>query len=334
MLVRLRHHYPVIELARTFDISSFTVQNIFITWINELEGLTVECRGNDILKILVKAQGEKLLEEVEKSHSVVIIVDSRKERIHFYGTAENVTNAQNYIKEYLNKLGRNKKVISLRDSRYLLGILKVLANLYGSWPDGVNDQLELIDIDTNLKQQQITLLGESGAVDRALATIGDLAVSYLYAQGPQEGPWMPYCIMCKCPVSDKSDLYRLECCGHCYCVMCLIISMNACVEGRDFPLTCAVESCKSPLAWRDLKALFENEWLLSDILVTKSIDHFVLNHSDKYKFCLTPDCPVVYEVTSTEEGSEFNCPVCSLSVCTSCHTIYHVGLNCKMHASI
>ncbi|XP_059157638.1 uncharacterized protein LOC131942007 [Physella acuta] len=300
----------------------------------ELEGLTVECRGNDILKILVKAQGEKLLEEVEKSHSVVIIVDSRKERIHFYGTAENVTNAQNYIKEYLNKLGRNKKDISLRDSRYPLGILKVLANLYGSWPDGVVDQLELIDIDTNLKQKQITLLGESGAVDRALATISDLAVSYLYAQGPQEGPWMPYCIMCKCPVSDKSDLYRLECCGHCYCVMCLIISMNACVEGRDFPLTCAVESCKSPLAWRDLKAFFENEWLLSDILVTKSIDHFVLNHSDKYKFCLTPDCPVVYEVTSTEEGSEFNCPVCSLSVCTSCHTIYHVGLNCKMHASI
>ncbi|XP_059147573.1 uncharacterized protein LOC131935215 [Physella acuta] len=34
MLVRLRHHYPVIELARMFDISSFTVQNIFITWIN------------------------------------------------------------------------------------------------------------------------------------------------------------------------------------------------------------------------------------------------------------------------------------------------------------
>ena len=34
MLVRLRHHYPVIELARMFEISIFTVQNIFITWIN------------------------------------------------------------------------------------------------------------------------------------------------------------------------------------------------------------------------------------------------------------------------------------------------------------
>ncbi|XP_059159456.1 uncharacterized protein LOC131943380 isoform X2 [Physella acuta] len=34
MLIRLRQHYPVIELARMFDISSYTVQNIFITWIN------------------------------------------------------------------------------------------------------------------------------------------------------------------------------------------------------------------------------------------------------------------------------------------------------------
>ncbi|XP_070184167.1 uncharacterized protein [Littorina saxatilis] len=34
MLVKLRQHYPHIELARMFGVSEFTVQNVFVTWVN------------------------------------------------------------------------------------------------------------------------------------------------------------------------------------------------------------------------------------------------------------------------------------------------------------
>lgn len=34
MLVKLRRHYPHFELARMFGVSVFTVQNVFVTWIN------------------------------------------------------------------------------------------------------------------------------------------------------------------------------------------------------------------------------------------------------------------------------------------------------------
>ena len=34
MLVKLRRHYPHFELARKFGVSVFTVQNVFVTWIN------------------------------------------------------------------------------------------------------------------------------------------------------------------------------------------------------------------------------------------------------------------------------------------------------------
>lgn len=34
MLVKLRRYYPHFELARMFQVSDFTVQNIFVTWVN------------------------------------------------------------------------------------------------------------------------------------------------------------------------------------------------------------------------------------------------------------------------------------------------------------
>ena len=34
MLVKLRRRYPHFELARMFGVSVFTVQNVFVTWIN------------------------------------------------------------------------------------------------------------------------------------------------------------------------------------------------------------------------------------------------------------------------------------------------------------
>ena len=34
MLVKLRRRYPHSELARLFGVSVFTVQNVFVTWIN------------------------------------------------------------------------------------------------------------------------------------------------------------------------------------------------------------------------------------------------------------------------------------------------------------
>ena len=34
MLVKLRRHYPHFELARMFEVCEFTVQNVFVTWVN------------------------------------------------------------------------------------------------------------------------------------------------------------------------------------------------------------------------------------------------------------------------------------------------------------
>uniref|UniRef100_A0A0B7BKG8 Uncharacterized protein n=1 Tax=Arion vulgaris TaxID=1028688 RepID=A0A0B7BKG8_9EUPU len=141
---------------------------------------------------------------------------------------------------------------------------------------------------------------------------------------------MPDCVVCLCPVDSCSDMYRLEACGHCYCLACLKLQVSVCEQDKSFPVRCAHESCQVPLVWKDFNFWFKKLWTNEDKLMEKSVSSFVAAHPEKYKFCLTPECSVIYEVTQNDEGVEFNCPSCFTSLCTSCHTAYHTGMTCKM----
>ena len=48
------------------------------------------------------------------------------------------------------------------------------------------------------------------------------------------------------------------------------------------------------------------------------------------RYCPTPDCPIVYSVSS-DSGRCFFCTHCGVSTCTKCHNTYHKGINCEQY---
>ena len=65
-------------------------------------------------------------------------------------------------------------------------------------------------------------------------------------------------------------------------------------------------------------------------LATSALSAYVMANRDKAHFCTTPDCPMVYRVTSEEHAEVFLCPECSVRTCTACDEQAHDGMTCSM----
>jgi len=131
------------------------------------------------------------------------------------------------------------------------------------------------------------------------------------------------CPICFC---DIEDCYRLEGCGHAFCRSCLVEQCNSAMRHHEgFPLVCAREDCNHLFLVADLKSLVSSEAL--DDLFRASLGAFVASSKGTYRFCTTPDCPSIYEVSTS--GRLFVCGSCSLELCTTCHLEYHPYLSCE-----
>ena len=106
--------------------------------------------------------------------------------------------------------------------------------------------------------------------------------------------------------------------------------MSVAIKGRNLPVLCCQERCGLPLAWRDFNTLSRLGHLKVADLSSSALAAYVLANRDKARFCVTPNCPMVYRVTSEERAEVFRCPECEVRVCTACHAQAHDGLTCAM----
>lgn len=80
----------------------------------------------------------------------------------------------------------------------------------------------------------------------------------------------------------------------------------------------------------DLKALLSTDKI--NELFHASLRSFVASSYGKYRFCPSPDCPSVYQVTKSERP--FACGACYVETCTKCNLEYHPFLSCEKYKEL
>ncbi|KAH9500606.1 hypothetical protein Btru_077072 [Bulinus truncatus] len=299
-----------------------------------LDGEIIDCGISIFTKSILNQEGKQMLNRLQKQFNVLLIADKRKERIHIYGSFDNKVRTKINILTYFEKLEQYRKSeILLAGNGKTQGILKEIMKRFGDLPRGIIRHFQLNDVKIDFKQQKLCIFGAPEAVNQIEYCISEIEKD-LASQGThQHNEMIPECVGCMCPIESHCELYRLEGCGHGYCNICLKTMVCVAVEEKQFPIECAQQDCSLSLVWKDVRFCLKQKWISETKLGQRSLDSLVATNPNQYKFCKTPNCPVVYEVTTTEEGHEFNCPACFISLCTSCHSNYHVGLSCKMFVS-
>ncbi|KAI8791932.1 ATP-dependent RNA helicase DEAH12, chloroplastic [Biomphalaria glabrata] len=301
---------------------------------NKLDGEIVDCSISDLTRSVLKPEGLKKIKIIENRFKVLINVDKRKERIHIYGTFEDVVQTKIKILEYFEELKHAKKSdLLLSGNEKPQGLMKEIMKRFGDLHNGLIEHFHLMDAKIDFKQQKLSIFGSPGAVTQTENEIAAIEKDLASRVHQQTEKWLPDCVVCMCPVESCTELYRLEGCGHSYCHTCLKAMVSVAVEDKQFPVDCVKENCSLALVWKDLRFCLKQNWISESKLAQRSLDSLVAINSRRYKYCKTANCPVVYEVTEDVEGNEFNCPACLISLCTSCHSNYHVGLSCKMFVS-
>uniref|UniRef100_A0A2C9JL94 RBR-type E3 ubiquitin transferase n=1 Tax=Biomphalaria glabrata TaxID=6526 RepID=A0A2C9JL94_BIOGL len=300
----------------------------------KLDGEIIDCSVSDLTRNILKHEGKKFLKTIEEEVGVLIVVDDRKQRIHLYGSSAKVTSCTIKINEFLDKLIKAKKsVLLLSGNEKPQGLMKEIMKRFGDLPNGIIEHFHLMDANIDFKQQKLSIFGSPEAVTQTENEIAAIEKDLALRARQLAEKWLPDCVVCMCPVESCTELYRLEGCGHSYCHTCLKAMVSVAVEDKQFPVDCVKENCSLALVWKDLRFCLKQNWISESKLAQRSLDSLVATNSRRYKYCKTANCPVVYEVTEDEQSHEFNCPACLISLCTSCHSNYHVGVSCKMFAS-
>ena len=60
------------------------------------------------------------------------------------------------------------------------------------------------------------------------------------------------------------------------------------------------------------------------------MSYHIAKHKDKLRYCITPDCKMVYEVC-TDGKSKSICSLCKVALCRRCHVEYHAGVSCEIY---
>uniref|UniRef100_A0A2C9JL73 RNA helicase n=1 Tax=Biomphalaria glabrata TaxID=6526 RepID=A0A2C9JL73_BIOGL len=298
----------------------------------ELEGEVIDCTSKEHLSCLLKYKGKQVLKDIEQGQSLMIVTDDRKKKIHIYGDIDNINKAQVEISHFLQMFrDSEREVFALKTPGKPNRILKELFIRYTPFTESIIDTFDLNDVVLDLKQLKITFVGPPKSTQIAMLALRELenGLQNIALVNFGIGKVMPQCVLCKSPIENISELCRLECCGHSYCQICMKGFVAISIQDRLFPMRCIQESCNQFFVARDFKYFINKKWLTKQSLLMSSLDSYVTKYEDTYKFCVTPNCPVVYEVTNNVRGSEWTCPSCSVSVCTSCHTVFHVGLPCR-----
>ncbi|GMT14318.1 hypothetical protein PFISCL1PPCAC_5615, partial [Pristionchus fissidentatus] len=148
----------------------------------------------------------------------------------------------------------------------------------------------------------------------------------------------PLCPICYCRPSY--EFYRLEACGHVYCIHCIYHQLSSELGARTFPLVCRRENCGCPIAVSDLLHLLIGDTKgfrlnhMDEIklrpLVNAVVAHLLQTKRDRLVPCRTADCVGIFARTN----NIVRCKTCTKPTCGKCGYEPHRGYNCEDYGHI
>ena len=296
-----------------------------------VDGDCLECATNQFISKLFTRNAREHLKVVEQEEKAVVIVDDRTMTVRIQGSSESRTKSLIRINEYLGKMANaSEKQVSLKGPNVPIGLMKAMLVKYGTDLGQMQTDSGLLSVNLNHRYHSITLTGEPMAIEKATSMI-DVIRNELDINPTDPGAnSLPECPVCLCEI-ELSDLTRLEYCGHAYCQPCLKLHFQSALRDKQFPMLCCVDDCNKPIVQKDIRQQIGKGVVDMKQLALATVSSFVGKNKETYRYCITPDCEMVYRVS--DDGRMFQCGDCDVRVCTSCHIQYHDGLTCAMYQS-
>ena len=296
-----------------------------------LDGDCLDCGTNEAITKLFTRDARECLKIIEREEKVVIFVDDRTMTVRIQGLSENRTRSLTRINEYLGKMANaTEKLVMLKGANIPAGLMKGLIIKYGTDLRQLKTESGLLSIVLKHRYHSITLAGESSAIEKATLMIEEVKNALPTNNLTQGDDAVPECPICLCEI-EQTELVRLEYCGHAYCQSCLKLNYQSALQEKQFPMICSVDNCNKPFVQKDIRLQIEKGVVKMKPLAAAAVSSFVGKNKEDFRYCITPDCEMVYRVSG--DGRQFECSDCGVRTCTSCHIQYHDGLTCEMYQS-
>ena len=290
----------------------------------------IECYTPILRQFVLSHMCQSELTQIQSTTDTYILFNHRNMSLCLYGTEANQSRAKISLNSKLDELARSDstlKEFKLKAVGQPPGIMKHLVSKFGIDLQGMIKEGEVTAVELDARKHILSVYGTQEAHKSILEMIEQYCQNYPARIRTSIGKDEVECCTCFTPIETPSEIFRLEYCGHAYCLDCvsLQVSPNAIV----FPVLCAADGCDQPFVWQDfLNILKSTKFKLGD-LKSESLKAYMKANKDKVRNCPTPDCGMVY--TITEDGRRFICSSCGVQTCTKCHAQYHDGLSCEMY---
>lgn len=295
-----------------------------------IDGDCLECEAVPNLHYLFTQNSREVITDIQKCTRTLIVLDQRMFKATIYGSKVPRQTAIQELNLYLNSQSDILELdVGLKRDKNPPGVMKELILQYGTGLQELKDSADLSAIMLNYRLHRVTMKGTSEAIAKGSELIQAVKDKLSLKDKIPESD-ISDCPICICPV-ELSQIYRLEYCGHAYCRDCLKDQILNAINDKKFPIECEVEGCGKDIVIRDINIQIKQRAFTSKRLVTAAVDALVAKNGRSYHYCLTPNCEMVYKISSN--GELFKCPLCSCRICTTCHVQYHDGMSCAMYNS-
>ena len=290
----------------------------------------IECSTLTLRQFVLSHMCHKELQDIQSSSSTYILFDRRTMSLCIYGTEANQSRAKICLNSKLDKLAHSDTILkefNLKAAGQPPGIMKHLVSRFGLDLHGMVNEIGLSGVELDARKHILSVYGTQDAHKSILEIIEQYCLNFPVERRTNADQDEVDCCTCFTPIETTSEIFRLEYCGHAYCLDCvsLQVSRNAIV----FPVQCAADGCAHPFIWQDFFNLLKSTKFKLRELKSESLKAYLKANKDKVRNCPTPDCEMVY--TITEDGKRFICSSCGVQTCTKCHEQYHDGLSCEMY---
>lgn len=276
---------------------------------------------------LDNGRGIEFFNALEKNHSIYLKYKKKKKQLTFIGPQS----VKDEIEEFLNV--ETAKLQSLAFDKTQLvpsatkGLFRKLFDVFGPFLNGLLSCTGIIKLDLafhSLTRPSVTLsvVGCSSAKEDVLKLIGHIKDKLDLDNKTKTGiedDDLDICPVCDDSVHNCEEHYRLEDCGHAYCMPC----MQALVANSMPPIFCLYKDCTGMLVFRDINTFNTKYPQLLKFLEENSLQEFVKNNH--FTICPFADCEGLVPIKIECQI----CPSCFNAVCTICQSLYHYEQTCE-----
>ncbi|CAL1272573.1 unnamed protein product [Larinioides sclopetarius] len=179
--------------------------------------------------------GQVWLKNLERAENVRIVVDNKMKTLTLYGSNTACDNVKCQIAMFLEDAENHViQTISLSTEQNGSMLLKAVIKKYGVYLEHFIQFCDLHSAALDIKSHQLLVRGSSKSIEKAEECIKALS-DELDIIIPDNEQSHEICPICVCPAYNLT--FRLEHCGHLYCLECI----QALVEQAQFPVRCFAE---------------------------------------------------------------------------------------------